>query len=374
MSLGELPVWQGVQEQPGFRTLPFILELERGVVRLSTKAVDTSEVVARYHSPAYTFISTPPGLSEWGNRLGNWYFAELAEAVHDLSGKTVLEIGAGTRYLAERVVKELDARRVILCDPAMDPKLGTEAIEVVPEYFNAAIFRNHQIDLVVSVNNLEHVTDPFHYLADVRQLLDATGGVCFVVVPECSRQLQVGDWGMCVHEHLSYFTQTSFVSAVQEAGFSIHRLKMAEDTLLASLGLARPQPADHPEANPSSLMAVGRRFEQSLQRVRERLSVLRNQRHRRLALHGCTEGLNNVLARVGIDSDSMMTLFDGDSAKTGKFLPSFSTPIRHARDPVYRSMTDLIIAATTFYEEIRSFVIGTHQFDSARIEALFPVR
>ncbi len=354
--------------------MPFAFELERGLIRLNQQEANGAAVVERYRTKAYTSVGNPPVLSEWGDRLGQWYFRELAERVGDLSGKTVLDIGSGTRYVAERMVNELRARRVIICDPAMKADQGSGAIEVVPAYFEASCVPHGRIDMVVSINNLEHVLDPWRYLTEVRGLLEVTEGPCFLIVPECARQLRVGDWGLCVHEHLSYFTEASFVATVTQAGFAVEWMKIQDDTLLALLTPAAPGEAPDDASEVALLRAAVDRFHQNLDRLRDRFSTATRGAGRRLALHGCTVGLNTILARLGIRSDPALFLFDGDSAKTGKYLPAFDRPILHARDPQYRSMTNLIIAATTFYGDIRASVMDTHRFDPSRIEPLFPLQ
>lgn len=341
---------------------------------MNSKAVDIRPVVDRYDSPAYTFITTPPGASEWGNRLGDERFRALAGVVGDLSGKTVLEIGAGTCYVAQRIINELRARHVMLCDPAITDDQPSPAIEMIKAYFDPTIFRGRAIDLVVSINNLEHIPDPFQHLADIRTLLEAAGGRLFVVIPECSRGLQGGDWGICVHEHLSYFTAASFVATVEEAGFAILWMKTEEEALLALLEPGRPTRSHRPhEMSEHDLAAIGTRFHDNLAHVRQRLQALTQRQGSRVAIHGCSIGLNNVLALLGLRSDPAIVLFDGDSAKRGKFLPAFDQPIRHAGDACYRSMTDLMVAATTYYQEIRSFATATHGVDPGRIEPMIPL-
>ena len=372
MHLGDLPVWKGVQDRPGFETLPFVLRVQQGLIRLDTKAVDVRSVVDRYGSPSYTFITTPPGMSEWGTSRGDWYFREFAAVAGDLAGKTVMELGAGTVHVAQRVVNELHARHFIVCDPAIEADQRSTSIEIVPEYFDYSTFRDRKIDLVMSINNLEHIPDPFQYLADVRALLDSTGGKLFVVVPECSRGLRTGDWGICLHEHLSYFTETSFIFTARAAGFKPIWLKTAEDTLLALLESETAEVPDEHDSDSGLLEAAEARFHENVRRMRERLESLKQGNQLRLGMHGCTLGLNNILALLGLHSDPDIHLFDGDSAKVGKFLPAFDKPIRSSQDPSYSSMTDLVIAAATYYDQIRAFAIDRQAFDPERIHTLIP--
>lgn len=354
VDLGALPLWKGVQDAPGFESVPFVLETERGLIRLNRGSAAVAAVVERYGSSGYTFISTPPGHSSWGTRRAQWYLDTLAEGVGRLDDRTVLEIGSGTLFVADRVVTDLGAARVIACDPALRES-GRARVDVVRDYFEYARFRDRRIDLVLSINNLEHVSDPARYLAEVRAVLEPTGGRFFIVVPECTRALRDGDWGLCVHEHLSYFTESSFRRLAAGTGFRVTRTWAAEDTLIALLDCRDVTPMAGGDED-VALEAAGRRFFDSLDAARRRLGALR-ERGARIGLHGCSAGLNNVLALLKLDTAEDVWLFDGDEAKAGKFLPAFDRPIEAAGGAAYRGMTNVVVAASTFFEPIRRFAI-----------------
>lgn len=370
--LGELPLWKGVQAAPAFEALPFALRVDRGIIRLDSSLVDTARIVSQYADPEYAFISTPPGCSSWGNRLGDWYVGELARAVGDLAGKTVLEIGAGTTYIGERVRERLHAARYVICDPALTPAHARPGIEIVREYFSYALFRHERIDLVVSINNLEHIVDPHQYLRDVRQLLEATGGRCFVVVPECSRGLREGDWGVCVHEHLSYFTERSFAATAAATGLALRSHTVADDTLFALLEPAASTAAPSDEEERRLLAAAAGRFRENVGAVSRALTAARKGGAARIGFHGCSVGLNNVLGLLGLRSAEDVYLFDGDESKTGRYLPAFDHPILSAKDPSYGTMTHLIVAAMTYFDEIRAAAVSTHGFAEDRVLPFYP--
>ena len=72
---------------------------------------------------------------------------------------------------------------------------------------------------------------------EIRKLLKKSDGLLFVMVPDCTEQLEMGDWGICLHEHLSYFTLPSFSSVVTRAGFHIDHLMSIEDEIIALLSI-----------------------------------------------------------------------------------------------------------------------------------------
>lgn len=367
LRLGDLPVWEGVQERPGYETLPFALMRERGVVRLDTKAASIKPVIERYGAGEYSFISTPPGLSEWGTRRGEENFQRLARWAGRLDGKTVLEIGAGTLYLAERVTRELGAKRFIACDPAITQASPDARVEVVRDYFSFDRFRREPVDLIISMANLEHLPDPFEHLAQARALLESTGGRMFVMIPECTRGFKEGDWGVFIHEHLSYFTRASFEAAAAEAGLGVLHADQTSGTLAVLLGPGGTVAAPRASEDFATLEAIGAALDRSLEQARARL---RCPEGRRIGVHGCTAGLNNILALTGLGSQAGLHLFDGDRAKAGKYLPAFDRPIAASSDASYKSMDEWIVAAPDFFDEIRAFAMKTHGIPAERIGRL----
>ncbi len=371
VNVGNLPVWMGPQDKPGFITLPFTLGIERGLVRLILPPADLQRITDEYGNDAYGFITSPPGTSGWGNRLGDWYFNMLAKQVGSLTGKRVLEVGSGTLYIAEKVVRELGAESFIACDPALRDKTDLPNIEVYRQYFTWERFKDRPIDLVLSINTLEHIPDPFAHLTEIRRLLEPNNGTFFVVIPDCTRGFRAGDVGICVHEHLSYFTPETLTNVLMACGFVVTWIHNEEDTIIAT---AHPGQAAAPESDLSHvseefLTIFEAEFRRKLDMARQ---LIDEHRQKRLAIHGCSVNLNNTLALLGIQSDPHITLFDGDSNKVGKYLPAFDTPIRASTDEVYRTMDAVIVSAMTYYDEIAKFLVSYHGIPADKIYPIVP--
>lgn len=372
MFLGHLPIWKGVQDRPGFKTLPFKLLLEKGLIRLSLEAPERSSIVDRYSSPSYSFITTPPGFSEWGTTLGDGFFKELSENYGSLEGKSVLEIGSGSLYIAKRVLKELKAFHFVACDPVLTSGENTHSLEIVSDYFHYSRFKDYHFDLIISLNNLEHIPDPFQYLMDVRSLLEKTGGDFFIVLPDCSRGFATGDWGICLHEHLNYFTLSSFVSLVQSLGFRVKYLKTEGDKIIALLAPKSPQVEERSGRDVKLLENFRRRCFENLENAKGLFLSLKQERGK-FGIHGCSAGLNNILALLKLQEDADIFLFDGDVAKVGKYLPTFNKKIIDSRAPIYKTAGSIIIAATTFYSAIRSFAMNQQGLVPDNIYSLMPL-
>jgi hypothetical protein len=367
-----LPIWTGVQNKPGFHLMPFSLNIKRGLVH---QVLDDSTRVAiteRYGSSDYHFITTPPGLSTWGSRLGDFYFEKLISTIKDLTGKTILEIGAGTLYIAKRVLDELHASSYIACDPALRADNNDARIEICNDYFHYNRFQNYNIDAVLLINLLEHIVEPETFLSEIRQLIELGNGFIYVVVPDCERGMKVGDIGICLHEHISYFTRSSLQLTMEAAGLEIDWLLQHEDTLfaMAHANLHMSRSNTLPEIDILDTFQL--HVEENL-KFAEKVLKEAGETGQQWALHGCSVGLNNILALLNLTSSPHLYLFDGDEAKVGKYLPAFDRPIMHANDPFYKSMMGAIIAAPTYFEQIREYVIETHNLPQRSIRSLLPI-
>lgn len=355
VEVGNLPLWMGVQDKPGAIPLPFAFGIEQGLIRLAVDPEIRDRVTKHYGDTDYNFITSPPGTSDWGNQLGDMYFEHLARTVGSLNGKTVLEIGSGTLHIAKRVVSELGARKLIACDPALKSEDSTKSIEVAREYFTKGSFPGATLDAVLSINNLEHIPNPFEYLTTVRALLENNSGFLFVIVPDCERSLRSGDVGICLHEHLSYFTESSLRFVLARCGFSIDSLHKQDDALFA---VARPGPISTPNfrSQESLLGEFKARMTASLEHARGMIDLHRNSG--RVAIHGCSVGLNNILHLLKIRNIEGFHLFDGDTRKANRYLGAYDLPILSSEDERYKTMRTVLVSAPTYFEPIKRFALG----------------
>jgi hypothetical protein len=159
-----------------------------------------------------------------------------------------------------------------------------------------------------------------------------------------------------------------------DCGLAVVAAESREDCLyflLEARGEPRLAPAEYPMDPLLPLAAV--RFQNSLDYVREQVGGALA-RGERVALHGANNGLNNLLVLAGLASaNENLLIFDGDEAKTGKYLPASPTPIRHSSDAEYRKVDRAFIAALTFYPEIQRFLTGAVGLKPERIQPVFPL-
>jgi len=68
VKVGNLPVWKGVQDKPGFTTFPFTFGISCGLIRLALPQSELRRITGEYSKDSYTFITSPPGSSTFPSR------------------------------------------------------------------------------------------------------------------------------------------------------------------------------------------------------------------------------------------------------------------------------------------------------------------
>ncbi len=368
--LPELPLWQGLQARPGVhRTFPFALGVDAiGLVRQTSPANVRRAVTEAYAGVDYAHITAPPGASEWADRLGRRQF-DFVERWGKLGdGLSILEIGAGSDFVAAAVRRSWPNARYTVVDPTFGE---SRSIEVIADYFPSERLSERTFERILSFNCLEHVEDPAAFLDAVHRRL-APGGKVILSFPDTERQLRASDLNALTHEHLSYFTRASANRLFARSGLRAIAWNSDEESLWVLLQAADGGTggAHEPAADERILSRLGARltgvFEERRQAVRIALE------EGTVAFHGATNGLNNFLYLADLGNAEGIVAFDCDSSKAGRFLPALSSPVRHCEDADYGKIGRVYVSATTFFAEIRAFLIDHHEIPPTAIEPLFP--
>ena len=373
ISFVALPVWRGVQISPRFTTTPFSISSKKEIIRQSSPRNLLKKIISEYSDERYEFITSPPGSSQWGNRLGDTYIEFAKTVIDKVSGKKILDIGAGSTYVAEYFTRKAGVATYTIVDPAVSKKMvNGKKINLVHEYFTGNLFKE-KYDVVISFNALEHVLDPKKFLLDIQTVLNAPNGKVVLIFPTIERQFQVGDFNALLHEHISYFTIQTAVQLFTACGFAVIHMSEDEDTLFFLLeSQSRRIFLDRKEEKDDLLLTAKKSFARNLKRTKQIL--LRDvSLGRRIAFHGACNGLNNFLFLSKIPLDDRFFLFDGDDTKVRKFLPVLKKPILNPFDPRYKMCDVVYIAALTYFDEIRSFLQRKVRFPRERIFPLYPL-
>lgn len=366
----KLPLWEGVQDEPGVKQLfPFSLGWdERGFISQTTPQEIKQKVTDHYAKDEYNFITQPPGFSPWADSLGEREISFILQAYGDIGGANILEVGAGSIYIGEKLASE-GAASYLIVDPAIKEKTSNPKIVIRKEYFDKSLFVNQKIDLVVNLNCLEHVIDPVSFLLDLRSVI-MHGGKAILVFPDNEEQFINGDINALLHEHLSYFTMEIATKLLTNCGLRVLHSESQFDCL-RFLVESSAEKLSVSVAQPMHLLDMFSNFPKSIESANQKLSESLN-RGETIALHGATNGLNNFLYLSNLDYRDNLWIFDGDEAKTGKYLPAYKKAIRYSGDNEYYAKVDRVyVTAIGFFSEIKEYLITTHGLCSECIHPLF---
>lgn len=374
--LSSLPLWRGPQTAPGINTaFPFELGWDRhGYIRQTTPRSVRDDVIAEYADPAYQYMTTPPGGSAWANRLGDKYITAIRDLVGEMKGMRILEIGAGSTYIANRLLDEFGAESYVIVDPALTGEADRRdgALEIIGDYYPSTKVGERTFDLVIALNCLEHVDDPVDFLTQIRAALSNDDAKAVLVFPDVTAQFLRGDLNVLLHEHLNYFDAAGTEHVMSSAGLTARRQYSEIDTwfVLAAKD-ARASIEDTPE-NPDLLSAAVPLFEGVVEKegalIREKLDA-----GGIVLFHGAVNGLNTFFYLTGLGERENIRLVDGDDTKSGRYLPACSRIISMPSKEIYAQADIVYVSAVTFFDEIRRDLLNTYNVPEEKIRPLFQV-
>lgn len=367
------PVWTGVKDRPGVDwAAPLRIGWDkRGFIAQTTPEEVKKSVIAAYAAAAYRHITPPPEHSGWAATLGQKKIQLVAALCGDsLRKANVLEIGAGSLFLAKHFLNTENISRYTVVDPTLRQESDSEAICVVKDYFPAKGVSG-PFDVVISLSCLEHVPDPVLFLEDIRNVLAKNGKAIFVF-PNTEEGLKCGNLGMLVHEHMSYLTRDAALRIFEAAGLSILQILADRETLTIAAAPSDREPPDK-KSYPTDplLIHAASTYPDTTERVCNLINDIANGQES-VAFHGASCGLNAALFLSETSQSDRIHIFDGDHEKTGKFLPAFNGAINRAQDAFYKKMDRVYITPDSYYDEIRDFLISFHGLSASRIFPLFP--
>src|SRR3954452_23573603 len=111
--------------------------------------------------------------------------ARLVERVRPLEGASLLDIGAGSGYIASALAEIVGPEGRVAAVDVNDQRRTNEGYEFVGGDGTELPFEDGSFDVVLSNHVIEHVGEPanqLHHLGEVRRVL-RPGGVCYLAVP-----------------------------------------------------------------------------------------------------------------------------------------------------------------------------------------------
>jgi hypothetical protein len=375
LGLGELPVWRGVTYSPGNHELmDFTICADNNGRLFQPKSAELQDkIIARYADKDYSFITRPPGFSDWANQLGDKLVNFALSIIGDRQGLRILEVGGGSSYVAEKICSLSSPTEYVIVDPALKKhKNQNKSINVVSEYFTGQYLGDY--DVVLSFNCLEHLPDPKSFLAslgDIRNKSDEPA-VIGLIFPNAQNQILGFDLNVFLHEHISYFTPLSICNILAELDLEL--ISYSSDCDEFKLILRR---SNHSSSNKELITDIRYDIAEIASGFEEKLSnsIIRLEdffkSNKVIGFHGATNGLNNLLFLSRRVSGQDYFIFDSDKSKEGMFLPASNAPIQYSSSSSYETLELLLISAMTYYCDIKRFARNHTTLSESQILPLF---
>jgi Methyltransferase domain len=272
-----------------------------------------------------------------------------------LAGRSLIEVGCGKGLFLERLAA---AGYGIT---GLDPTYEGSNPRVIKEYFTPGTGLHAEGLLLRHV--LEHVSDPYAFLAGLRES-NGGAGLIYIEVPCLDWIAEHGAWFDIFYEHVNYFRLADFArlfSNVLESGrvFSGQYLYVVAD--LASLRPPRMAPGDEFEL-PGGFMGA-------IDASRARLQAQRaaGQGVRAAVWGGASKGVifSLLMNRAGAGID---TVIDINPAKQGRYLAATGIRVSAPGEvvPHLPSGADIFVMNSNYLGEIQDMT--AHKFNYLLVE------
>jgi SAM-dependent methyltransferase len=243
---------------------------------------------------------------------------------HNLSGKTVAEIGCGDgQFLG--LLCDHGAKNAVGFDPAFDAERhdppASGKVRIVPELFDAAALRNADLGLVCCRQVLEHIETPSRFLLDLRQALGDQRPAVFFEVPSAMHSLERRGFWDIIYEHVTYYTPEAIRTLFERAGFDVattHEVYAKQFlTIEAHPGAANRESIPEPHRI-AELQTLATRFNDEYTKLRDtwqrHLQQFRNE-GRSTVIWGAGSKTVMLLNNLDIDTDTVPYVVDRNPRK-----------------------------------------------------------
>jgi SAM-dependent methyltransferase len=264
-------------------------------------------------------------------------FVDFVGTADSLKGKSLLEVGCGSGYLASRF-SEVGAR-VIGVEPGQ-PWIQGQVFEVriIRDFFPCPPAREAgPFDRIVHYCVLEHICEPAEFLAEQVASLSPGGRLVFAV-PDVEEYLMIGDPSVFVHEHWSYFTPNSLHNLLASLGLQVLRLQRSTYGKLlfveAALGPTESKEPDNWDSLGADVDAFVSSLSKFLSEVEGTVGVLPGGR---------------LLNSLWLSQPQIWPRFyDDDPRLLGKYLPPIPVAIQATPDLLRNPVNNLLIPSLAF--------------------------
>lgn len=336
--------------------LPFIIRYDKRLGIINQKVTKEQRKALRLYYSLGGYASTPLGEGSFGDRRADWTLDFIRKSL-DLNKDTFdrlsfLEIGCASGYLLN-LIKGEGAQVAWGLEPG---EKGLRAgkqhkLKIINDFFPSKKI-DRKFDYILSHCVLEHLENPKRALLEMIKILNPAGYI-FVVVPECEEKMLIGDISILAHQHVNYFTKNSLYNLFESVGLSrVHVFSSRKIATLYAWG----------RKTEKGVIKIKLRNKDDTRLLKKFINVFgKNIRTIQSIVNRCERGGKKIglygdcaALRGLLKFKAEPRIFDGDSAKTGKFMISSKNCFESKDQLVDKPVDVLFITPIDYDEAIRS--------------------
>lgn len=290
-------------------------------------------------------------------------FVERVEQQYPQKKLRVLDIASNDGSLLEQFAKK--GHEVQGVDPAENLReiSAAKGVPTLVGYWDTQTARRleHKYDVIVAMNVLAHVSNPYKFLAACREVL-AEGGSIYIQTSQ-SEMFKRFEFDTIYHEHHSFFTTRSFRTLAERAGLKVIRgtkvpvhgtsylwtLGAADATAEASVKEMEAEEEQSGFYELGTYRRFGEKMKLTADRVHEAIRTYMDQGYKIVGYGAAAKG-NTFLNFAKLDLDFIV---DDNPLKNGMLTPGRNIPIRSS-DALHDIEQPLfvVVLSWNFFDEI----------------------
>ena len=321
---------------------------------------EPSEDVLRVVNSLYEVDSSSPIVNSGRHHRAilETFFTHFQPVLDRQASKDIalLEVGCGEGRVVHALAKA-GYTDISACEGASFPfHKELTGVKLIHDYARPGIFGGQRFDVIFSKTVFEHIPGLESVLAEMRGLLKP-GGVMFFSVPNCEKEIALGDPRMLALQHWNYFTTKSVTSILADTGYDIEGIDTAfGDFFVTCRPNGRPlaertRNAGEPDRE---IVAYAAKLQGNLRSLQTRIDALKASGGS-VAIYGLDFNLPFMLDWSGVKK----RVVDSDSSKWGLLYcndpeAKICSPDTLLQDPV----TEVWVAPLHYDAQIRDFLAG----------------
>jgi SAM-dependent methyltransferase len=298
--------------------------------------IDLSKKLFKIYNSGNAQASTQTGDGSWGKERAKLFLKNFDYSKYN----SAIEIGCGNGYLL-KFLENYGYNTLIGIDPSLLKNYQLGKIEFIKEFANEETFLKKKVDLIFSYAVFEHIKNINGVLKFCKNHLNKDGEL-FFGIPNSEIELERGDPGLFIHQHLNYYTEDVLKFLLARNGFELKSIIKECNAIYVS---AKLNMINLPKYSIKLYKEYSYKLEKKLNQFKEIIKLDNN-----IIIHGANNKLNNILGWVKPNFN--FTLIDNDENKLNKIF--FGQKVRSLRDINLSDYKNVLIVPTCFFNDIKN--------------------